>query len=161
MMKRLKVNDKIPDFTLIDQHENPFQLEKHLGKSNLVVYFYPKDDTPGCTAEACQFRDQYEEFRDVSAEVIGISADTPTSHLAFAKKHRLTFTLLSDTDNRVRKMFGVQSDLFGLIPGRVTYVVDRKGVIQYIFNSQLNARKHVSEALRVLRETEIKGSATI
>lgn len=154
-MKRLSVKDKIPDFTLLDQFGNPFQFDKHLGKNNLVVYFYPKDDTPGCTAEACQFRDQYEEFRDIGAEVIGISADTPASHLAFAKKHRLTFTLLSDTGNKVRKMLGVQSDLFGLIPGRVTYVVDKEGIIRYIFNSQMNSRKHVSEALRVLREPSV------
>ncbi|MEL7021187.1 MAG: peroxiredoxin, partial [Bacteroidota bacterium] len=107
--------------------------------------------TPGCTAEACSFRDSYEDFTDAGAEVVGISADSPASHAAFAKKHRLPFTLLSDVGNKVRKQFGVPGSLFGLLPGRVTYIFDRNGICQHVFDSQLNATKHVSEAMNALR----------
>jgi peroxiredoxin Q/BCP len=115
-----------------------------------VIYFYPKDDTPGCTKEACSFRDSYEEFTDRNVKVIGISADDVESHKNFAKKYNLPFTLLADTKNEVRKLFGVKSNMLGLIPGRVTYVVNTGGEIIYIFDSQLKATKHISEALAAL-----------
>ena len=141
---------KVPAFELKNQYGELFSLDSVMGKKNLVIYFYPKDDTPGCTKEACSFRDQFAVFEDADAMIIGISAQSVESHLAFAEKHRLNYLLLSDTDNKVRKLFGVPSNLFGLIPGRVTYIVDKKGEVVYIFNSQMDAEKHVDEALRIL-----------
>lgn len=142
---------KVPSFELRDQYGEMFSLDSVIGKKNLVIYFYPKDDTPGCTKEACSFRDQFAVFADADAMIIGISAQSVDSHLAFAKKHRLNYLLLSDTDNKVRKLFGVPSNLFGLIPGRVTYIVDKHGEVVYVFNSQMDAEKHVDEALRILQ----------
>ena len=151
-MKKIEVGSKIPEFTLLDQNGNEFDINSVLGKKNLVIYFYPKDDTPGCTKEACSFRDQYEDFKDVDAEVIGISSDDVESHKNFAEKYRLSFTLLSDTDGKIRKMFGVPTNLLGMIPGRVTYVVNKEGIVIFIFNSQTNAEQHVSEALEALKK---------
>lgn len=142
---------KVPTFELKNQYGELFSVDSVIGKKNLVIYFYPKDDTPGCTKEACSFRDQFAVFADADAMIIGISAQSVESHLAFAKKHRLNYLLLSDTDNKVRKLFGVPSNLFGMIPGRVTYIVDKKGEVVYIFNSQMDAEKHVDEALRILK----------
>lgn len=151
-MNKIEVGSKVPLFELYDQNGELFKLEKVLGKKNLVIYFYPKDDSPGCTKEACSFRDQFEVFADADAMIIGISAQSVESHLEFAKKYRLNYTLLSDTDNEVRKLFGVPASFFGLIPGRVTYVINKEGVIAYQFNSQIQAEKHVDEALRILQE---------
>lgn len=151
-MSKIIVGSKIPAFILKDQHGNDFDIKNILGKKNLVIYFYPKDDTPGCTKEACYFQDQYEVFKDVDAEIVGISGQSVESHLAFAKKYDLTFSLLSDNGNKVRKMFGVPTNLFGLLPGRVTYVVNKKGEVVYTFNSQMNATKHVDEALEILKK---------
>lgn len=142
---------KVPSFELKNQYGELFSLDSVIGKKNLVIYFYPKDDTPGCTKEACSFRDQFAVFADADAMIIGISSQSVESHLAFAKKHRLNYLLLSDTDNKVRKLFGVPSNLFGLIPGRVTYIVDKHGKVVYVFNSQMDAEKHVDEALRILQ----------
>ena len=116
----------------------------------MVLYFYPKDETPGCTAEACAFRDNYEDFVDAGAVVIGVSQDSEKSHKAFAEHHRLPFLLISDSDKALRKAYGVPNNL-GFIPGRVTFVIDREGKIQHVFNSQINATKHVTEALEVLK----------
>ncbi len=151
-MKKIEVGSKVPIFELNDQNGELFKLETVLGKKNLVIYFYPKDDSPGCTKEACSFRDQFEVFADADAMIIGISAQSEESHLEFTKKHRLNYTLLSDTGNKVRKLFGVPSSFFGLIPGRVTYVVNKEGKIAYLFNSQIQAEKHVDEALRIIQE---------
>lgn len=142
---------QVPSFELKNQYGELFSSDSVVGKKNLVIYFYPKDDTPGCTKEACSFRDQFAVFADADAMIIGISAQSVESHLAFAKKHRLNYLLLSDTGNQVRKLFGVPGNLFGLIPGRVTYIVDKKGEVIYIFNSQMDAEKHVDEALRILQ----------
>ena len=150
--KGVLVGDKVPSFELPDQYGKPFALDSILGKKNLVIYFYPKDDSPGCTKEACSFRDQYEVFRDADALIIGISTQSVSSHLEFAKKHRLNYTLLSDGDNKVRKAFGAEGKIFGLIPGRITYVISKKGEVLYIFNSQIQAEKHVDEALRILKQ---------
>ena len=147
----LEVGTRAPDFALDDQHGKRVALADFLGHRNVVVYFYPKDDTPGCTRESCQFRDHYDAFLEAGAELIGISNDSAASHRAFAAKHRLPFTLLADPGGTVRKAFGVPSAL-GVLPGRVTYVVDKRGVIRHAFNSQLNVTKHVDEALRVLAE---------
>lgn len=151
-MEKVTVGGRIPVFELKDQDDKIFKLDSVLGKKNLIIYFYPKDDSPGCTKEACSFRDQFEVFSDADALVIGISAQSVESHRAFAKKHRLNFTLLSDTGNKVRKQFGVKADLFGLLPGRVTYVVNKQGRVEYLFSSQIQAEKHVSEALRILKQ---------
>ena len=149
-MNEIKIGSSIPAFTLPDQNGNLFDITSVLGKKNLVIYFYPKDDSPGCTAQACSFRDQFEAFKDADAVIIGISGQSVESHKEFAEKHRLSFTLLSDDGNKIRKLFGVPSDLLGLLPGRVTFVVDKKGIVVYVFNSQTQATKHVDEALRIL-----------
>jgi peroxiredoxin Q/BCP len=152
--KELNKGDKIPSFKLKDQNDEWFDISGYVGKSFLVVYFYPKDDTPGCTREACTFRDKYEDFANNNIKVIGISGDSPTSHKRFAQKHKLNFTLLSDEHQKVEKSFGVPRNLFGLLPGRVTYVIDLQGTIIHVFNSQLNVEKHVSEALRIVKTHE-------
>ena len=151
-MNKIKIGSSIPVFSLPDQNGNLFDINSVIGKKNLVIYFYPKDDSPGCTAEACSFRDQYEDFKDADAVVIGISGQSVESHKEFAEKHRLSFTLLSDKGNKIRKQFGVPSDLFGLLPGRVTYVADKNGKVIFIFNSQAKAKEHVDEALRILKD---------
>ena len=151
-MKQLAIGDTVPKFELMDQHGKLFQIDSVLGKKNLVIYFYPKDESQGCTKEACSFRDQFEVFADADAVIIGISAQSVESHLMFATKNRLNYTLLSDKGSKVRKLFGVPGNIFGLIPGRVTYVIDRDGKVVYLFNSQLQAEKHVEEALRILQE---------
>ena len=151
-MNEIKVGSTIPAFTLPDQNGKMFDINSVLGKKNLVIYFYPKDDSPGCTAQACSFRDQFEVFTEADAVIIGISSQSVTSHKAFAEKHRLSFTLLSDEGNKIRKKFGVPTNLLGLLPGRVTYVADKTGKVIYTFNSQLQTEKHVDEALRVLKK---------
>ncbi len=148
----LEVGDAIPIFTLKDQNNNNFDIEKYRGKKAMVIYFYPKDDTPGCTKEACSFRDEFEVFTDLNVEVIGISADNVASHKKFAEKYHLPFTILADTKNKVRKLFGVPSSLMGLLPGRVTYIINKNGIIAHIFNSQFGAEKHITESLYILKE---------
>lgn len=147
----IKTGDRIPTFELPDQHDKLFSLEQVIGKEYFVLYFYPRDNTPGCIAEACAFRDQFEDFSTAGARVIGISKDDPQTHKLFAQKYQLPFHLLSDTNNRVRNLFGIPTTLFGLIPGRVTFVCDKNGRVRYTFNSQLNVKKHVEEALKVLK----------
>ncbi|PKQ60882.1 peroxiredoxin [Labilibaculum filiforme] len=151
-MEELRIGSTVPNFELKDQDGKLFQFDAVRGKKNLVIYFYPKDDTPGCTKEACAFRDQFEVFEEAEALIIGISAQSVDSHLKFAQKHKLNFTLLSDNGNKVRKLFGVPSNLFGLIPGRVTYLINKEGKVVYLFNSQTKSEKHVEEALRILQE---------
>jgi peroxiredoxin Q/BCP len=147
-MPLIEPGKKAPAFTLKDQNGKTHTLHDYQGRP-LVLYFYPKDDTPGCTRESCAFRDQFEDFRDAGAEVIGVSSDSPASHKRFAEKHSLPFTLLSDSKGEVRAAFRVPATL-GLLPGRVTYVIDKEGVIRHAFSSQLNATQHVAEALKVL-----------
>jgi len=137
---------------LPDQYGNLFDINSVLGKKNLVIYFYPKDDSPGCTAQACSFRDQFEVFKEADALIIGISGQSVKSHKEFAEKHRLSFTLLSDKGNKLRKLFGVSTNLLGLLPGRVTYIADKTGKVIYLINSQMQSTKHVDEALRILKE---------
>ena len=149
MAKKLGVGDKIPSFSLTNQAGQTVSSTELLGAGPLVIYFYPKDDTPGCTAEACAFRDQYEVFKEAGAEVVGISSDSTESHSGFAARHSLPFVLLSDPGGKLRKQFGARD--FGLIPGRYTYVVDRDGVIRHTFTSQFRATQHVEEALGVIK----------
>ena len=145
----LKIGDKIPSFTSIDSKGNSFDIKEHIGKP-LVIYFYPKDDTPGCTIQACTFRDKYEDFKALGAEVIGISSDSLKSHQKFASRYKLPFILLSDFDKKIRIQFGVPNDFLGLIPGRATYVIDKKGVVQLIFDST-SAKIHIEKALEILK----------
>ena len=147
----LKVGDRAPLFTLPNQTGETVNLADLIGKKPIVLYFYPKDDTPGCTAESCAFRDNYEQFQDLGADVIGISADPPTAHQQFARKYQLPFTLLSDVSNQVRDLYGVPPTFF-VVPGRVTYVIDREGIIRHIFDSQFNFNGHVQEALKILKQ---------
>ncbi|AIZ64117.1 alkyl hydroperoxide reductase [Hymenobacter sp. DG25B] len=146
----LQVGNSAPDFTLKTTTGETFRLSEQRGKRSVVLYFYPKDDTPGCTAEACSFRDQYEDFKDLGAEVVGISSDSEASHQKFTQKHRLPFPLLADEGGKVRKLYEVPRALLGIIPGRVTFVIDKEGVIQYIFNSLNRATDHVANAKQVL-----------
>jgi len=150
----IKVGDTIPDIVLHDQNGNLFDLKKETAGKNVVLYFYPKDDTPGCTAQACSFRDQFEDFVDANAMVIGISGQSVESHKNFAEKHRLTFTLLSDEDNKIRKKFGVPTNFFGLLPGRVTYVINKENKVVYIFNSQTKTQEHVDKTLELLKQSK-------
>jgi thioredoxin-dependent peroxiredoxin len=151
----IQVGDTAPDFTLSAQDGSTVTLSNFRGDKAVVLYFYPKDDTPGCTAESCEFRDQYEVFKNVGAEVIGVSGDSNQSHQKFASKYNLPFILLSDQDNKVRKQYGA-STAFGLIPGRVTYVIDKEGVVQYVFDSMLNFKGHVDAALKTLQQLAVK-----
>ena len=146
---RVDVGSKAPDFTLPSQSGELVSLKDFLGKKFVVLFFYPKDDTPGCTKQACAFRDDYEDFGKLDAEVIGISSDSVESHTSFAEKHSLPFSLLSDEGSEVRRLYGVPSTL-GLFPGRVTYVIDREGIVRHIFSSQLSVERHVGEALKAL-----------
>jgi peroxiredoxin Q/BCP len=145
----VKVGSKAPDFTLESQMGDNVTLSEFLEKKNVVLYFYPKDETPGCTKEACTFRDNYEQLTTLGAEVIGISGQSVESHKSFATHYGLPFILLSDKDNKVRELYGVPSTM-GFLPGRVTYIIDKKGVIRHIFNSQSQAQRHVEEAKKKL-----------
>jgi thioredoxin-dependent peroxiredoxin len=150
MARGVQVGDKAPDFTLPSQAGEQVQLSDLLGSHVVVLYFYPKDNTSGCTAEACAFRDSYEAFTDAGATVIGVSSDSVDKHAGFAGKHKLPFTLLSDEGGKVRKLYGVPSAL-AVLPGRVTYVIDRDGIVRNTFNSMMNINGHISEALTVVK----------
>ncbi|RAR70202.1 peroxiredoxin [Flavobacterium aciduliphilum] len=147
----LKVGDKVPNFKAIDSLGNEFDSLHYLGKQPLVIYFYPKDDTPGCTIQACSFRDKYQDFKDLGAEVIGISADSVQSHLKFKSKFDLPFILLSDRDKKIRTLFGVAKDFLGLIDGRTTYVINKEGIIKLVFDST-TAKKHIEKTLEILKK---------
>jgi peroxiredoxin Q/BCP len=144
------VGDKAPDFQLTDQAGRKVSLADFRGEKAVVLYFYPKDETPGCTKEACSFRDSYEDFVKAGAEVIGVSGDSVDKHKSFAAHHGLPFTLLADDGNKLRKAYGVPATLW-ILPGRVTYVIDKQGVVRHVFDSQLQATKHIDEALAVVR----------
>lgn len=146
----LKPGMRIPDFTLPDQEGKLFSSSEVVGKRPLVIFFYPKDHTPGCTKEVCAFRDNYEDFMAHGAEVVGISSDSEQTHRNFANIHRLPFRLLSDKDREVRTLFNVKGNLFNLIPGRETYVADAEGIIRMVFNS-VNAPRHMEKALQALK----------
>ena len=153
MANSIEVGSKAPDFSLPDQYGKRVNLSDYIGRSNVVVYFYPKDESYGCTKEACSFRDNYEVFRDAGAEVIGISSDDVASHQAFAANHKLPFVLLSDKDKTVAGKYGVGKSL-GVLPGRVTFVIDKNGIVRMVFSSQLSFEKHVSEAIEMLKKMQ-------
>lgn len=148
-MNSIKVGDMIPIFSLPDQDGNIFDITSVLGKKKLVIFFYPKDGSLTCTREACYFRDLSETFEEIGAVIIGISAQSVESHKIFAESNKLNYTLLSDEGNAVRKLFGVPSKIFGIIPGRVTYVADMTGKVVFIIDSQNNIQRHVDEALKI------------
>jgi peroxiredoxin Q/BCP len=145
-MVTIKVGDTAPEFALRSQDGEVVKLSELLSRGTVVMYFYPKDKTPGCTAEAGAFRDNYAKFGEIGAEVVGISSDSVDSHKGFADDCRLPFKILSDAGGEVRKRYGVPSSM-GLLPGRVTYVIDKGGTVRYIFSSQLRVARHVQEAL--------------
>jgi peroxiredoxin Q/BCP len=149
----IKIGDKAPDFTLPSQMGDNVTLSEFFGKKNVVLYFYPKDESVGCTKEACSFRDSYQELTNLGAEVLGVSGQSVESHKSFATHHGLPFILLSDADNKVRQLYGVPSTL-GLIPGRVTFIIDKKGIVRSVFSSQTQATRHVEEAKLTLRQLE-------
>jgi peroxiredoxin Q/BCP len=154
--KQLQIGDKAPDFTLPKANGEPVRLSDFRGQAEVVLFFYPKDNSPACTAEACSFRDRYEVFRDAGAEVIGISIDSAESHKRFAARFRLPFMLLSDQGGVVRQRYGVTKTL-GIFPGRSTFLIDREGIVRHIFSSQFLPTKHVTEALSVLKRLHGKG----
>ena len=147
----IQVGDIVNHFTALTADGSSFDSKDYIGKKPLVIYFYPKDNTSVCTAQACSFRDQYEDFKSFGAEVIGVSSDSIQSHQKFAKQYRLPFILLSDSKKQLRKLFGVPNDLLGLIPGRVTYVLDAKGKVQLIFNS-MSGPIHIKKALACIEK---------
>ena len=146
----IQIGDTLPQFSLLDQ-EGKIRTSKQCKGKKLVLYFYPKDDTPGCTAEACGFRDKYDLFKLLGAVVWGVSSDNQLSHMNFAKKNKLPFPLLCDESNSLRNKFGVPKVL-GLLDGRVTYLIDSQGIIRHVFNDLLNSTKHVTTALQILEE---------
>lgn len=148
----LRVGDKAPDFTLPDQTGEQVTLSDRLGEKVVVLYFYPKDNTRGCTAEACSFRDSYESFTDAGAEVIGVSSDSVESHEKFAGRHELPFTLLADRDRAVRRQYGATT--LGVVPGRITFVIDQEGVIRHAFSSMTNIGAHVDDALTIVKQLQ-------
>jgi peroxiredoxin Q/BCP len=158
MARGIQVGDKAPDFTLPSQAGEQVRLSDRLGERIVVLYFYPKDETVGCTKEACAFRDSYEVFAEAGAEVIGVSSDSVDKHAAFAGHHELPFTLLSDQGGRVRKSYAVPATL-GLLPGRVTYVIDRAGTVRHVFSSQMNIGRHVNDALDVVKKLSAEQTA--
>jgi peroxiredoxin Q/BCP len=136
-----------PVFESSTETGEKFALVDMLGKTNIVLYFYPKDFTMGCTKEACAFRDNWNKVISLGATIIGVSSDSPETHSKFKKEHSLQFTLLSDENKAIRKVYGIDSKF---IPPRTTFIIDKRGKIRHIFNSQLNVTKHVEEALRTL-----------
>jgi thioredoxin-dependent peroxiredoxin len=153
----LNIGDKAPDFTLKTQDGTLLHLYDLLALKPVVLFFYPKDNTPGCTMEACAFRDRYTIFQDMGAEVIGISGDSVSSHQQFAIAHNLPFKLVSDKGDKVRSAFGVPSTLW-VLPGRVTYILDQQGIIRQMFDSQLNFDGHIEEALKALRMLKVSST---
>ncbi|MGZ4850919.1 MAG: peroxiredoxin [Candidatus Bathyarchaeia archaeon] len=155
----VKVGDKAPDFKLPSQMGDDVMLSEFFDKKNVVLYFYPKDETPGCIKEACTFRDSYEELANLGAEVLGVSGQSVASHKSFASHYGLPFILLSDEDNKVRRLYDVPSTM-GLIPGRVTYIIDKKGIVRHIFSSQAQSQRHVEEAKKTLQDLEKEEKGT-
>ncbi|GCE24349.1 peroxiredoxin [Dictyobacter kobayashii] len=153
---KVKVGDIAPDFSLPTQDGKVVSLKDFRGQKAVVLYFYPKDDTPGCTTQACTFRDSYEDFKEAGAEVIGISSDSAEDHQKFASKYHLPFILVSDSERKVRDLYGVQdeSTKFGILPGRVTFVIDQQGVVRHVFSSLFSPEQHITEAITTLRSAQ-------
>lgn len=144
----LRVSDKAPDFTGISDSGEKITLSEKLKEGPVVLYFYPKDETPGCVAEACAFRDRWEDVRKLGATILGVSSDSAESHKKFKANRNLQFTLIADEDKQIRKAYGATGTL---IPSRITFVIDKQGTIREVYNSQLNASNHVEVALKSLK----------
>ena len=153
---QLKILDNAPQFESVTDTGEKYSLSDFLGKSSVVLYFYPKDFTMGCTKEACTFRDNWEKVTSLGATVVGVSSDDPETHAKFKREHSLQFTLISDQDKAIRKLYSVEGRF---IPSRITFVIDKQGKIRSIFNSQLNVTKHVEEALESLNEISTEAVA--
>ncbi|MGB3774009.1 MAG: peroxiredoxin [Leeuwenhoekiella sp.] len=147
----LKLGDTLPEFKLKTKDGEWFYSTSLVGEKPLIIYFYPKNFTPGCTKEACSFRDSYEEFKEYGAEVIAISSDGSASHSRFAEKYNLPFIFLADEKNKVRKLFGVKSELLGLLPGRETFVFDANAQLKMRYNS-IRATGHIQKALNSIKQ---------
>jgi len=147
----LTIGSLAPDFTLNSNLGTVFNLKKSLGKKIIVLFFYPKNNTPGCTKESIMFRDSFHQFQNYNAELIGISSDTVESHCDFISKYNLPFILLSDPNNKVRKLYSSYFFL-NLFPGRDTFIIDQNGVIQYIFSSQFKINQHIIKALKIVKK---------
>jgi len=151
-MVELKVGDAAPDFSLSDERGLPVSLKDYLGKKVVVLYFYPKDFTSGCTAEACSFRDNYKLYQSKGAVVIGVSLDSVESHSKFSEKYNLPFAILSDRNKEVAKAYGVLG-LGGFLTKRVTFIINKNGKITHIF-PKVDVRHHSEEVLKALEELE-------
>lgn len=149
----LAVGDRVPSFELPDQTGRTVKLDELLGKGPIVFFFYPKDETPVCTREACSFRDAYDDLQKAGASVFGISGDSVESHARFAQRHRLQYGLLADVGDHVRNdVFGVPRSFLGLHTGRTTYVLDKDGVIRHLYSAALEAQAHVDEAIATVQK---------
>ena len=146
----IAVGDKLPFFDRIDQNGNQISSDQFVGKQPLVIFFYPKNFTPGCTAEACSFRDKYADFLAYGAQVIGISSDSEKSHVKFSNSYQLPFPLVSDADKSLQKAFGITPQFFGLLSRRVTFVFDASGAL-VLAHDGLNPTQHIYKALKTLR----------
>jgi len=149
----LKTRETVPSIKLMDKDGRPFKTDRFKGEKAFVIYFYPKDFTPGCTRKACEFRDRYQEFKELGAEVIAISSDSEASHTKFINKYNLPFIFLSDKNKEARKAFGVESSLLGLIPGRETFIFDKNGILRMLYNN-MNATQHTTTAIKKLKELQ-------
>ncbi|HTY47642.1 MAG TPA: peroxiredoxin [Methanomassiliicoccales archaeon] len=154
MSKMLEVGDKAPLFVLPDQDGRNFDMAAHVGQQAIVLYFFPKSFTSGCTMEAHEFRDMHEQFQKEGAEVVGVSGDNVATQKRFKVEHELPFTLLADVDNKVRDMYGAWG--IAHTPGRVTFVIDKEGMIRFVLSSNVQPKKHVHEGLRILKEISAK-----
>ena len=150
----IRKGDKCPDFSLLNQDGEMIHIKDLIGTKNLVIYFYPKDNSWGCTKQACSFQESQQDFIDLDCTVIGISSDSVLSHKTFAEERHLKFMLLSDMNDVVREKFGVPTSFFGLIKGRVTYLIDKKGFVRGVYNSQVNATKHIPIAIKMLKSID-------
>ena len=153
-MTLLSKGAKAPQFTLKDKDGKDFEFRSLLGKKNIVLYFYPRNETMICTKEACSFRDNYEDFTEAGAEVVGISGDSVRSHEEFATKRRLPFILLSDPLYKVHELFGAKPSFMGLLKPRVTFVIDKEGVIRHVLDARMKAQAHIDTSLEALRALE-------
>ena len=149
-MAELKVGKTAPDFSLLDEHGLPVSLKDYIGKKVVVLYFYPKDFTSGCTAEACSFRDNYKPYQDKGAVVIGVSLDSVESHLKFSEKYNLPFAILSDHSKEAAKAYGVLG-VGGFLTKRVTFIINKDGKITHIF-PKVDVKHHSEEVLKALEE---------
>lgn len=151
----LSPGDKLPIFQAKDHTNNLISSQSFIGNQHTIIYFYPKNFTAGCTAEACSFRDNIQDFSQYNARVVGISGDSPDSHKKFAESYQLPFTLLSDEDRKIRELFGVEK-VMGFLENRVTFIFDKNGILKQRFSSQIFPTKHIKQALEILAEIEEK-----